>query len=1134
MKNKLLLFLLFHLLIGNQLIAKSFEDVTSIRKIDFHSSIAIHSLDSIKKNKKKLRASRVRAVLLPPTVIAGSSCGNGVNSVQVNLYANGVNAGETVEWYASQVSVTPIFTGSNFSPSIVKTRTYYVQSKSGADTSIRVPVVASVYSAPPAVTLTVSPENNVTNPLCLGTSVTFTASGGADLFEFSVDGVVKQAMSTSRIFTTNTLTNGQEVSVRSRYAISLDGTITEKAWGTDPMEDNFLSAALSTNASGGYLNSIKISPTEDKLVFGIAGKLINNRSILLFLDTKSGGFTLSDYGTDGDPLAQFKAFNLFNKNPSTFDSYFAADYCIAITTDADETNYYADIIELKTGNSIKTSLGSAATGLPSALMGINKNNTGISDYSLGFEIEILKSLIGYTTGDIKFFALTMQDGDLSNYNVTNSFLSPERTSSLDYGSGAIDYNLKDPNPVIVSSLALTPCYSESNITMNFVENPTIATVGGNQFKCVLTSDALGGNTPSVGTGTWTLKSGPGTVSFSDSSSGSSTATVSVEGVYVFTWTITSGACIASSADVTVEYTVTPPPIVDEITQPTCADNSGSVLFSGLPEGAWTITPSIGSAVTGTGTTYEFKDLLAATDYTFTVTNPNTSCTSEPSIQVTINAVPLPPVVPTTVSVVQPTCATPSGTITITTQAGVEYSLDGITYQDSNVFGSLAPNSYTLYVRNSADATCITTSPTQVTINAVPLPPVATTTSIVQPTCAVQSGTIVITQQTGMEYSLDGTTYQGSNTFTGLIPNSYTLYVRNSGDHTCAIVSSSVVTINAIPTPPIAPTLFSVVQPTCAIPSGKITIVTQTGVEYSLNGTTYQTSEMFSGLVPNTYTLYVRNIADHTCSVQSVSSVLVDALPPLPAVPTLVQIIQPTCLEPTGSIEITPQSDVQYSIGNGYQDSNVFENVAPGNYILSVRFTNSIACISSGTSQTINPVPPQIQFETIGDCDNKQFTLMASPLGNSYDPNAVSYLWTDKNNVSVGTNSNVLNVSEVIESSLETETFPLEYTLTITSASTGCETSEKVTVESIYCNLQKGISPDGNGSNDYFDLRLLDVKKLEVFNRYGIKVYSQSNYTDQWKGQSDKGNELPSATYYYVIEMNNGQSKTGWIYLIREK
>jgi hypothetical protein len=33
------------------------------------------------------------------------------------------------------------------------------------------------------------------------------------------------------------------------------------------IEDNMLSAALSPNAFNGYVNSIKISPTEDKLVF---------------------------------------------------------------------------------------------------------------------------------------------------------------------------------------------------------------------------------------------------------------------------------------------------------------------------------------------------------------------------------------------------------------------------------------------------------------------------------------------------------------------------------------------------------------------------------------------------------------------------------------------------------------------------------------------------------------------------------------------------------------------------------------------------------------------------------------------------------------------------------------------------
>ena len=206
----------------------------------------------------------------------------------------------------------------------------------------------------------------------MGTSVTFTANGGADLFEFSVDGVVKQSMSSVRTYTTNTLTNGQTVSVRSRYAVTLDGTLTETAWGTGALENNVLSAALSGNASTGYINSLKFSPTEDKLVIGIAGKALNYRRIMVFLDTKPGGFNVSNYGDENGSLPPVRAFNFFNNNPSTFDSYFAADYCIAIATDAGETNYYADVIELKTGNSTKTYLGTAATGVPTSVMGINK------------------------------------------------------------------------------------------------------------------------------------------------------------------------------------------------------------------------------------------------------------------------------------------------------------------------------------------------------------------------------------------------------------------------------------------------------------------------------------------------------------------------------------------------------------------------------------------------------------------------------------------------------------------------------------------------------------------------------------------------------------------------------------------
>jgi gliding motility-associated-like protein len=279
---------------------------------------------------------------------------------------------------------------------------------------------------------------------------------------------------------------------------------------------------------------------------------------------------------------------------------------------------------------------------------------------------------------------------------------------------------------------------------------------------------------------------------------------------------------------------------------------------------------------------------------------------------------------------------------------------------------------------------------------------------------------------------------------------------------------------------------------------------------------------------------VRNIADNTCSVQSLASVTVNPLPLLPLTPVQVQVVQPTCFVPSGSITISTQVNVQYSVGGGYQNSNVFTNLAPGKYIMNVRFTNSIACVSQGSEITINAIPPLIQFETEGDCQNKDYILTASPLLGSYDPNNVSYQWKDNVGGPIGTNSNMINVSDLIRSTPSGEVkFPVTYTLTITSANTGCETTSNVVIESVYCNIQKGISPDGNGSNDFFDLRLMDVKKLEIFNRYGIKVFSQPNYTDQWKGQSDKGDDLPSATYYYVIEFNSGVPKTGWIYLIRE-
>ena len=90
------------------------------------------------------------------------------------------------------------------------------------------------------------------------------------------------------------------------------------------------------------------------------------------------------------------------------------------------------------------------------------------------------------------------------------------------------------------------------------------------------------------------------------------------------------------------------------------------------------------------------------------------------------------------------------------------------------------------------------------------------------------------------------------------------------------------------------------------------------------------------------------------------------------------------------------------------------------------------------------------------------------------------------------------------------------------------------VDTKVCEIPRGISPNGDNKNDEWDLTGFNVKKAEIFNRYGRKVYSKTNYLDEWHGQSDSGSELPTGTYFYVLEFNDQPSKTGWVYINRQE
>lgn len=111
----------------------------------------------------------------------------------------------------------------------------------------------------------------------------------------------------------------------------------------------------------------------------------------------------------------------------------------------------------------------------------------------------------------------------------------------------------------------------------------------------------------------------------------------------------------------------------------------------------------------------------------------------------------------------------------------------------------------------------------------------------------------------------------------------------------------------------------------------------------------------------------------------------------------------------------------------------------------------------------------------------------------------------------------------------------DYSAEITFSATGCSNTVTTTViELDNCIFPEGISPGVSpGQNDRFDLSSFDVVKLEIFNRNGTLVYSKSNYTDEWEGQTNDGEELPVGTYFYTVIYEGGaKQKSAWVYINR--
>ncbi len=112
---------------------------------------------------------------------------------------------------------------------------------------------------------------------------------------------------------------------------------------------------------------------------------------------------------------------------------------------------------------------------------------------------------------------------------------------------------------------------------------------------------------------------------------------------------------------------------------------------------------------------------------------------------------------------------------------------------------------------------------------------------------------------------------------------------------------------------------------------------------------------------------------------------------------------------------------------------------------------------------------------------------------------------------------------------------ITYTLTVTSDK-GCNTSDQVFVKVLKAPQVPNIfSPNGDGIHDKWEINFLETYPgctVEVFNRYGQRIYSSIGYASPWDG-TIKGKAVPVGTYYYIVDPKNGRKKqAGYVDIIR--
>ncbi|PKQ45254.1 DUF11 domain-containing protein, partial [Confluentibacter flavum] len=276
-----------------------------------------------------------------------------------------------------------------------------------------------------------------------------------------------------------------------------------------------------------------------------------------------------------------------------------------------------------------------------------------------------------------------------------------------------------------------------------------------------------------------------------------------------------------------------------------------------------------------------------------------------------------------------------------------YSIDnGITFFSSPVFTGLAAGSYDVVVQYTLGTDVCVTVPQTIAITEPPA--IIGTATLTTPYTCTTNGVITVSGVSGgtapYTYSIDGVNFQPSLIFSGLTNGTYNVTVRDANG--CTFIVASIV---IDPLNPPTDLSFTSSPLTCPANISTVTITPTGGVgtlEYQIispagSATPYQTSNVFSGLAPNTYTFRVRDANDCIYS----ESYTINPLPP---------IIVNTVLTKDLDCTATPDALITGTISGG---------TAPFTYAVSINGGAYSSLGSTGSSFTYStPIVGTFQFQ----------------------------------------------------------------------------------------------------------------------------------------------------------------------------